>query len=337
MTERILIIGPAWIGDMVMANALFRYLKHCSPQREIHVLAPAWSLPLLERMPPVDRAIPIKLGHGELKLWYRYQLARDLRQYAYQQAIVLPRSYKSALIPFWAKIPRRSAWSGQGRWRLINDARPLDKKALPLMVQRYLALADASPDVLASIDLWHPQLRGNASKTDEIRTRFGLDADRPLLALCPGAAYGPAKRWPTQHFATLANELLAQNWQIALLGSTEDKLLANEIQQATASRCIDLIGNTKLGEAIDCLALTDCVVTNDSGSMHVAAALGRPLIAVYGSSSPGYTPPLSNQAHILSLNLACSPCFKRECPFGHLNCLQQLMPDQVLGIIHRLF
>ena len=161
--------------------------------------------------------------------------------------------------------------------------------------------------------------------------RLGIDAPaNPVLALCPGAEYGPAKRWPAAYFAEVAKDRLDQGWDVWLFGSHKDQAVAAEIQQLLGGRCIDLSGRTQLGEAIDLMSLAAVVVSNDSGLMHVAAALGRNLVALYGSSDPGFTPPLNDNARILRLGLSCSPCFQRECPLGHLKCLRDLDPSQVL-------
>jgi heptosyltransferase-2 len=165
-----------------------------------------------------------------------------------------------------------------------------------------------------------------------VATRAALDltAEAPVLVLCPGAEYGPAKRWPDAHFAAVARHYRAQGWQVWLLGSAKDAPVTASIA-AQAPGTVDLAGRTDLGAACDLIAAADLVVSNDSGLMHVAAAFGRPLVAVYGSSDPGFTPPLSDRARVLTLGLSCSPCFERECPLGHLKCLKDLAPAQVLA------
>lgn len=329
----ILVVGPSWVGDMVMAQSLFKTLKTEQPGCAIDVLAPAWSRPLLARMPEVRDAIDMPLGHGELGLGARRRLGHSLRGAGYRQAIVLPNSFKSALTPFWAKIPRRTGFVGECRWGLLNDARRLDKAALPMTVQRFVALglpdsATHPPQVPPPVLEVKPD--GVASALER------LEIVRPerLLVLCPGAEYGPAKRWPAAHFAEVAREKIADGWTVWLMGSEKDAPITVEIAgRVGASACVDLAGRTRLAEALDLMSLADHVVTNDSGLMHVAAALGRSLTAVYGSSDPGFTPPLSEDATILRLGLECSPCFKRECPLGHLKCLQDLEPGRVLATI----
>lgn len=325
-----LVVGPNWVGDMVMAQSLFETLKRQHPERAIDVLAPAWTRPLLARMPQVRSGIDLPLGHGELGLGVRRQLGRSLREQHYAQAIVLPGSWKSALIPWIAHIPRRTGYRGEWRYGLLNDIRPLDKTRLPMTVQRFVALglprhALLPPSVPPPHLVIDPTLRAKAL------LKLGLlRPTTPVLALCPGAEYGPAKRWPVEHFAAVARSKLAEGWQVWLFGSTKDQPVAAAIQAATDGACVDLSGRTRLDQAIDLLSLADAVVSNDSGLMHIAAALGRKLVAVYGSSDPGFTPPLHEQARIIWLGLECSPCFKRECPLGHLRCLREITPERVL-------
>ncbi len=333
MKHKFLIIGPAWVGDMVMSQTLYQRLKQIYPDCIIDVIAPAWSEAILARMPEVNTAIHLPITHGELKLRQRYQLAKSLRQRCYTHAIVLPNSWKSALIPWWAKIPTRTGYRGEMRWGLLNDIRTLDKQRYPLMIEQFMALAQTTNKTHAC----KPRLIVSATDVDTALHKHHLNThNKPILGLCPGAEYGPAKRWPAQHFATVAKEKLAQGWQIWIFGSAKEQPIATTIQQHCQQKCIDLTGKTNLAQAIDLLSLTDAVITNDSGLMHIASALQRPLIALYGSSSPAFTPPLSANAKILSLQLSCSPCFKRECPLGHFKCLTDLMPQRVLNTLNEL-
>ena len=333
--KKILIIGPAWVGDMVMAQVLFTFLKQQYPSAIIDVLAPDWSRALLERMPEVRRAIAMPLGHRQLGLKQRWQLGKSLRAERYDQAIVLPNSWKSALIPFAARIAQRTGWCGEMRYGLLNDKRYLDKMALPLMVQRFLALGLPKHAALPS-DFTEPTLKITSYSISQALAKFNLSVEKPILALCPGAEFGPAKRWPAKHFAAIAEEKIKSNWQVWLFGSVKDQLVAQEIQQLTQHACVDLTGKTNLAEAIDLLSVVSLVLTNDSGLMHVAAALQRAIVVLYGSSSPKFTPPLAEKVKILSLNLVCSPCFQRECPLQHLKCLQDLSPNLVLEAMNKL-
>lgn len=331
----ILIVGPSWIGDMVMAQSLYMALRRRDPEVRIDVLAPAWSAPVLRRMPEVRAVISMPLGHGELGVAARYRLGRSLRTERYAQAIVLPRSFKSALIPRFAGIPRRTGFRGEARYGLINDMRPLDEEAMPLMVQRYLALGGERGEapVMPSA-LPRPRLRIDADNQRRLLAEFALDTARPVVGFMPGAEYGPAKRWPPEHFAALARALVERGRQVWLFGSEKDKPVCAEIVRLAgedlAPDMIDLSGRTRLEDAIDLIALAEWAVTNDSGLMHVAAATGRRILALYGSSTPRYTPPLSDSAEVMYLGLECSPCFERECPLGHYHCLRQLEVTDVL-------
>lgn len=336
---RILVVGPSWVGDLVMAQTLFICLRQQHPAARIDVLAPAWCNALLDRMPQVEQALVMPIEHGVLALGQRRSIARDMRARQYDQAIVLPNSFKSALVPFFAGIPRRTGWRGEMRGWLLNDCRRLDKQAYPMMVQRFAALAfppaAALPQPLPSPALQSDPLQGAA-----LRQRFGLAGDKAVVALCPGAEFGPAKQWPEQHYARLANSLLAEGKQVWLFGSVRDALvsaaISRRIDPGLAADCHDLCGLTTLAEAVDLLAQAALVVSNDSGLMHIAAALDRPLVVPYGSTSAEFTPPLTARAKLLSLNLPCSPCFKRECPLQHLDCLNRLEPRQVLAAVHEL-
>lgn len=328
----ILVIGPSWVGDTVLSQPLLRLLRQQHPAAQIDYLAPPWTLPLLARMPEVRQGITNPFGHGSLRLAARRTLGRSLRSAGYDLALVLPNSWKSALLPWFAGIPLRRGFRGEARWGLLNDLRRLDAQALPQMAQRFAALALAPAAALPS-PLPPPALQSTTVQQQVLLQRLGLDTGKPVAAFCPGAEYGPAKRWPEAHFATLARLLAARGYAVWLVGSPKDHAVAETIAAAAGGSCINLCGKTDIAEAADLLAAARLVVTNDSGLMHVAAAVGRPVIALYGSSSPQFTPPLGAEARILTLGLECSPCFRRECPLGHLKCLRDLAPERVFAAI----
>ncbi len=324
---RTLVVGPSWIGDAVLSQALVARLKEADPPGRVEVLAPSWTLAVYRRMPGVDAALALPFGHGDLKLGARRAFARGLA--AYDRAIVLPNSWKSALIPWHAGIAQRTGYRGEMRYGLLNDLRRLDERALPRLVDRYAALAQPAGEILRR-PVPEPRLRVDEASRLATIAKLGLAAERPAAAFAPGAEYGPAKRWPPRHFAALARTLCARGWQVWLLGGAKDAEATRAIAALAPGACVDLAGRTTLDEAIDLLASAARVVTNDSGLMHVAAALDRPTAAIFGSSSPAFTPPLSARARVVSLHLACSPCFQRVCPLGHTNCLEKLEPDKVL-------
>ena len=325
---------------MVMAQSLFITLKNAHPECQIDVLAPAWSLALMERMPEVTHAIAMPLAHGQFNVFARVVLGKSLRANAYDQAILLPNSWKSGLTPYFANIPLRTGYIGECRWGLLNDARKLDKSILTMTVQRFVALG-LSRSASLPPEYPIPRLVISQEQQASVIEKFQLSEDRDVnkpsfqktLALCPGAEYGEAKRWPINHYAEVARQKLAEGWKVWLFGSEKDKETAEQINTQVSGACVDFTGRTSLAEAVDLMSLVDTVVSNDSGLMHVAAALDKNIIALYGSSDPGFTPPLNNKAKVISLKLACSPCFKRVCPLGHTDCLTGITPDAVLKLI----
>jgi heptosyltransferase-2 len=327
--DRVLVVGPSWVGDMVMAQSLFKVLCDRNLTTEIDVLAPAWSKPVLDRMPEVSSAIEMPVGHGALQLASRRRIGKALATKNYDQAIVLPGSLKSALIPWFAGISVRTGYLGEHRWGLLNDIHKLDKTELPLNVQRYAGLGYNKSEA-KNLNPPNPELRVDALSKKLTLDQFKLSADRPILGLCPGAEFGPAKRWPARYFAEVARVKQEEGWRIWIFGSNKDAEVAREINRLSGNSCVDLCGKTNLGEAIDLMSCAKSVVTNDSGLMHVAAAVGVHVIAIYGSSSDAFTPPLTDNRDLLNLNLSCSPCFKRECPLQHFNCMEQLTPQSVL-------
>lgn len=308
-----------------MMQPLLMRLRSARPEAEIHVLAPAWSAPLLARMPEVAATIENPFPHGAFDWAGRRALGRRLAGADFREAYVLPNSWKSALAPFFARIPRRVGYTGEARFFLLSERHP--KSTLPRLVDRYAALAGDRPDPTPE-----PRLSSTPEQQRAARAALGLPQDVAPVVFCPGAEYGPAKRWPVRHFAALARMLDGPVW---IVGSAKDAAVGEEIAALSEDKALNLCGRTHLAQAIDLIAGARAVVSNDSGLMHVAAALDRPLVALYGSSSPGYTPPLSERATILSLGLECSPCFKRECPLGHLRCLEDLLPDRVLAALNR--
>ena len=322
-----------------MAQTLFIALKRQHPDAIIDVLAPGWSQPVLERMPEVRQGIDMPAGHGSLNLCIRSKVARRLKAENYNQAILLPNSLKSALVPFLAGIPVRTGWRGEMRYGLINDLRILDKQKYPLMVERFVALAYPDQAALPS-PLPAPKLSVNQGNLNSALSRYRLNNTAPVLALCPGAEFGPSKQWPAGYYGEVAMIMTQKGWQVWLFGSTRDHQvtceIVNYLPETLQEHCCNLAGETSLADAVDLLSMADAVVSNDSGLMHIAAALSLPLVAVYGSTTAAHTPPMNSNSETLWLGLECSPCFKRECPLGHMDCLKKLSPDMVLDAIGRL-
>jgi heptosyltransferase-2 len=315
---------------MVLAHSLFKILKLNDPNCSIDVAAPAWTLPLLERMPEVNKGIALPFKHGQFALFERIKFGKSLRHEAYTQAIILTNSLKSAILPFAAKIPQRTSFLGEMRYGLLNDIRDLDKVKLPRTVDRFVSLG-LNKNTPLPANIPKPSLTIYKDHALSALQKLGvISPNNKVLGLCPGAEYGEAKRWPAEYYAEVARDALNKGWQVWLFGSGKDIPVTNAINQLTENQCLDLGGKTNLSEAIDLMSLCDNVISNDSGLMHVAASLNKNLVAIYGSSNPHHTPPMNDKAIIEYLGLECSPCFKRECPLGHLNCLKNITPQQVI-------
>ncbi len=325
---KILVVAPSWVGDTMLAQPLFTRLKQRHAGCRIDVFAPRSTEALLRLMPEVHDVIVNPFPHGALEIGARMRAGRQLRETGYDQVIVLPNSFKSALAPFFASIPLRTGVLGEMRYGLLNDARKLDKHKLPLMVERFAQLAE-DPMHPVHRPIARPQLQVSEEQRQRVLQTLSLSLDRPVAVFCPGAEYGPAKRWPIAYFAELAQQAEERGYAVWIVGSPKDKEIGDKIVALGNPNCRNLCGETDLAEAIALLSCAALVVTNDSGLMHVAAALDRPMLALYGSSTPKFTPPLSDKAQILKLDLPCSPCFKRVCPLGHFNCMVQLSPQLV--------
>ena len=327
-----LVVAPNWIGDALMAQPLLTLLKRADPAQRIVCVAPRWVAPVLEAMPEVDRVISTDLAHGALQWKARRDFAHAVASQRFDRVFVLPNSFKSALIPWLARIPERIGYRGEARYLVLNRRATGPDLALS-MSERYAALAGMA-GIPVTTPLPLPRLVVADAAVATVRARFGFAADTPLVSLCPGAEFGPAKRWPAAHFAALATRVLAEraDAHVLLLGGKGDREIAAAIVDGATgadARIHNLCGETGLDEAIALIATSASVVSNDSGLMHVAAALSRPQVAVFGSSDPRHTPPLSPIAKTLWLHLDCSPCFQRTCPLGHLDCLVGIAPQQV--------
>lgn len=326
--KKILVIGPSWVGDCMLMQPMLMRLKQRHPDCLIDVFAPPWTTVLLRAMPEVHEVIVNPFPHGALQLGARRRFGKQLRDAGYDQAIVLPNSLKSALVPFFAGIPLRTGFVGELRYGLLNDARKLDKSVLPLMVERFAYLAEAPGDAIPR-PLTNPKLTIADADREATLAKLGLTQELPVAVFCPGAEYGPAKRWPVAYYAETAQRLTERGFAVWLIGSAKDKEVAENIVALGNPSARNLCGSTDLKDAIALLSVAKLVISNDSGLMHLAAAQDRPMLAIFGSSSPQFTPPLSGAAEVVKLDISCSPCFKRECPLGHFNCMNRLTPELV--------
>ena len=318
-----------------MAQSLFKTLKQNHTDVQIDVVAPKWSLPLLARMPEVNAAYALPVSHGKLQLRARWTLGKQLRGNHYDQAIVIPRSYKAALVPWFAKVPVRTGYKGETRYGLINDMRPLDKSVLTRTVQRYVALGEPKGAELPP-PIPQPALSVDSHNRKLLVDKLGLNANAKAVALLPGAEYGPSKRWPIDRYRELAQRLSAAGHPVWVFGSGKEHTVGEQIAAGQAGHVVNLCGQTALEDVVDLLSLASVVVTNDSGLMHVAAAGGVNIVAIYGSTTPDYTPPLTDRAQIIYEKLSCSPCFKRECPLGHTLCLKNIEVERVMHAAKRM-
>lgn len=310
-----------------MSQPLIAELARQDPAGTVDILAPGWTAGLCQRLPGIGEVIASPFSHGELNLTQRWALAKQIAQHPYRQAYVLPNSFKSALIPWMAGIPRRIGYVGEWRYGLLNTSYRLNKALRPRLVDRYFDLAQSTLPTSP-----HPRIQSRKETVPGLKARLQLEHDsNGVIVLCPGAEYGPAKRWPSRHFSAIAQHYLSRHYAVWIMGSVKDFEVGEEIRHLNAHQAVNLCGKTQLADAIDLMDCAAAVITNDSGLMHVAAALGRPTIAVFGSSSAAFTPPLSEHARTVSLSLSCSPCFKRWCPLGHMDCLEHLMPEAVLA------
>ena len=336
--HRILVIAPNWIGDAVMSQPLLAAIKVSYPHAVIDVLATPWVAPVYRACTEVSELIEADLRHGQLQWGLRRALAAQIKKRDYANCYVLPNSLKSALIPWLANIPVRIGYQGELRRFLLTETKANSPKMQRIpMVEHYANLFAPSRNSAAAIRV--PQLTPTASVLEAARTRLqaaGIQTDT-LAVLCPGAEYGPSKRWPAAHFAALAQSILnaKPTASVVLLGSPSDRVIGDAIVSGAASqgRMFNWCGATSLDEAIAIISLCSKVVSNDSGLMHIAAALHVPQVAVFGSSDPNHTPPNSVKATMISLHLPCSPCHQRECPLGHLNCLNQISPERVFAAL----
>lgn len=331
--DRVLVMAPSWVGDAILSEPFVATLRATGVEHPIDVVAPPWCGPVYKRMRGIGRIFDAPAAHGQLALRERRTLGLALRAERYTHAYVLPNTWKSALVPWFARIPQRIGYSGEARYGLLTQARKLDRHAMPQLVTRYAALA--APRGTPVGEPQPPVLVPDRANLDAALHALGLSRERPVAILCPGAEFGPAKRWPTQHFAALAQRLANDGHAIWILGSPNDAPVASALVEtlgSAASAVVDVTGRTDLGTAIDLMSVASVVVSNDSGLMHAAAAVRAPLVALFGSSSPVYTPPLSATARIARIEIACSPCFKRECPLGHFRCMRELSPELVYNL-----
>ena len=336
---KILVVGPSWVGDSVMAQTLYKRLKYENPDCVIDVMCPEWCLPLTNRMPEVNKGIISPYKHGEIGLISRYKYAKELKENAYDRSIILANSLKSSLIPLFAQIPIRTGWLGEMRYFFLNDIRKLKGERRNLMVEKFAALSIKKGDYSLE-NLSFPSLQIDTENQKIISNKYKINNDLPCLAICPGAEFGPSKKWPSKFYAEVAKKYIDDGWNILCFGSQNDKETGEEIETlndlASEDSFFNLVGETSLEDAIDLLALCKKVVTNDSGLMHVAAAVGRPIVALYGPSSPDYTPPLTSKKIIIRKGSGYEKIRRGDEDEGYHRGLMSIKPAEVINALETL-
>ena len=324
--KKILIIAPAWIGDLIISASFIKALKK-NRDNSIDIIVNSNLLNLANLIPGIRKVIASETEHGRLSLIHRIKKGLSLRSEQYDECYILTNSYKSAIIPLIARIKKRISYLGEFRYGLINIIKQPIERNLG-MVNRYLNLIDQK-----HTDTVNPVLNIKTNK-ESIFKKFKFDGK--YIVFCPDAEYGPAKRWPTNKWLNLANDL-SQYYNVIIVGL--DISISHAFRSLESDKIINLIGKTNLVEVMEIIALSEGVISNDSGLMHVSASLDKKIIAIYGSSSPTYTPPLisKEKRDIIYKNLDCSPCFKRVCPLGHTKCLNDIKVDEVKESVTKLF
>ncbi len=330
----ILVVPYMWIGDFVRCHSVVKLLNARFPDRPVDVLSTTLCAPLADYMPGLRRAIVVDLPRSRIALKDQLALARRLKRQNYGSALIMPRTWKSALAPFFARIPERTGFLGEMRFALLNDLRYGERK-LPRMVDRCAALA--LPRAAQLPPQWPlPELKVARAEIESWRRKLALDYDdRLVVALAPGAV-GPSKRWPASAYGALTRRLLAEGYGVWVVGGPEEKALAAEIIGDTTAR--DLTGHD-LRNAILALAAAAVAVSNDSGLLHVAAALGTPAIGIFGPTSPWHWAPLNPLAATIetTTKVECRPCHKPVCRLTHHRCMRDIPPDQVLTAVRQAF
>jgi heptosyltransferase-2 len=336
---KILIIGPSWVGDSVMAQTLYKRLKDEEPSCTIHVISPEWSLPLMQRMPEVSKAITSPYLHGDIQILSRYRFGKNLKKYNYDRAIILTNSLKSSLIPFFADIPIRTGWLGELRYFLLNDIRHLKKETNSLMVEKFAALSIQKYNFSLK-NLTFPSLDINLENQRECLEKFYINSDLPSLGICPGAEFGPSKKWPAQYFSEVAKEYVSKGWNVICFGSKNDMETGRKLETFNGlqdeNKFYNLIGMTTLVDVVDLLAHCKRVVTNDSGLMHITAAVKTPLVALYGPSSPEYTPPLIDNKKVIRKMDGYQKIRKGEDIDGYHHSLLSIKPIEVMSALEAI-
>lgn len=335
MGPRALVIAPNTIGEAVMTQPLLALLQQQSPRLRIDVLCAPHVAAIFRCMSEVARVVEGPAPEGRTLWATRWRFGRRLRAQRYQRAFVLPETRISALVPWFAGIRERIGYRGQGRALLLNRIHE-SGRSRPPQAEQYAALAfEARAPRPGTVS--EPRLVRRPERERAVRAKFDFGRETPPIVLCPGTGAGASHRWPARHFASLIAMLAAETpeAELLLLGPANERSLATEIAALSGQAARNLCGETTFDEATAILAQAAGVVSVDTGLMHVAAAYGRPQVALFGPSDPRRAPPRSSRAHVEWLHLACSPCFEPVCPLAHHACLNRITPAQVFETLSR--
>ena len=323
-TQKLLIIPQNWLGDIVMSQTLLKKIKSNNPKTSIDILVNSSLKNLVERMPEINKVIILDCNHRELGLFKRLRLAKEIKKSSYDRSIVLSRSLKSSLIPYFAKIPIRTGELGELRYLLINDLKEFSKESRRKTASRYISMYSDNNEELS--ENYYPSLDSNSENIKNLSEKYDLKKDKKVIIFAPGAAFGPSKMWPVNKFRELG-KTLNHDFKILILGSNNEKSIGNAI--VTNKNMVNLCGKTSIADAVDLMHISKFCVSNDSGLMHLAAATNTKSISIYGSTSPDFTPPLTKNKDIHYKGMSCSPCFEKKCKYGHYNCLVDIHSDDV--------
>ena len=323
-TQKLLIIPQNWLGDIVMSQTLLKKIKSNNPKTSIDILVNSSLKNLVERMPEINKVIILDCNHRELGLFKRLRLAKEIKKSSYDRSIVLSRSLKSSLIPYFAKIPIRTGELGELRYLLINDLKEFSKESRRKTASRYISMYSDNNEELS--ENYYPSLDSNSENIKNLSEKYDLKKDKKVIIFAPGAAFGPSKMWPVNKFRELGKKL-NNDFKILILGSNNEKSIGNDI--VTNKNMVNLCGKTSIADAVDLMHISKFCVSNDSGLMHLAAATNTKSISIYGSTSPDFTPPLTKNKDIHYKGISCSPCFEKKCKYGHYNCLVDIHSDDV--------
>ena len=338
--ERILVVFPSWLGDAVIAHSLLQVLKARFQDCVVDVFAASALHPLLESFPEIRACIASPFDHGKLSLFLRYEVGKRLRSNNYTRAYVIPNSIKSSLVPFFAKIPKRIGYCGELRYFLLNDLRFADKQD-HVLIERFANLGFDQEKNLRVTELPWPSLKTSKDRIEQTLLKFGLNlAGKRVLAILPGPVgvnHRETKRWPPAAFAEVAKIKQQEGWEVWVLGGKEEQEIAKLIQELSADSVINLVGKTSLSEVVDLLSQVELVLANDTGLMHIASALNRKLVVIYGPTLPKVAPPLTTAAaRMVSIDHQCYACGNQDriCPLGKNHCVTGITPDLVLSAIN---